>query len=387
MTEGTTLVPLASFDACTLDAPIAALNEVDMTSISLAYHQASIAAQSPCKEVFRLLGEISGIHLSPAERRKIWGPGTVDGDQRSMIPSDIRGAQSDALEAALPRVEHPAVRARIADVVWTNDMRNTGVAKIAIQAYCDCVDGLIDGSLKAASSVGGRDLVDAQKPAHRALQIAWATTRQGIPLPDRVIAVVTKLYDEALEDGQPVIFSRIARLCVDYKLIEPKQAAIDLEAVANAKSDIFPEAIRMALDFAGMFYRGVGDHGSDQRCQLGAVRQMLRMRDTCSQAGAKASWVMNALLRLRVIKCEEALALENELENELRRLQRASLREMGTFNVNIEVPVERDRAIGMFSQMDFSAALKSFALLDRSPKMEDLKAEALGAAQSARLMP
>jgi hypothetical protein len=384
-TEGMRLIPLASFDACTLDAPIAALNQVDMTSASLAYQQASAAAQSPCKEVFRLLGEITGIHLTPAERGKIWGPGTAFGDRRSMIPSDIRGAQSDVLEAALPRVEHPALRARIADVVWTNDMRKAGVAKTAIHAYCDCVDGLMDGSLKAAYPVGSRELVDAQTPAHRALQIARATTKRGIPLPDRVIAVVTKLYGEALKDGQPVIFSRIAQLCVDYKIIEPKQAATDLETAANAKPDMYPEAIRMALDFAGMLYKRVGDQESDQRCQLGAVRQMLRMRDECSQAGAKASWVMDALLRLRVIKCEEALALENELEDELRRLQRASLREMGTFAVNIEVPAERDRVIGMFSEMDFSTALKSFALLDRSPKMEDLKAEALREAQKSPL--
>jgi hypothetical protein len=112
---------------------------------------------------------------------------------------------------------------------------------------------------------------------------------------------------------------------------------------------------------------------------------MLRTRGECSQAGAKASWVMDALLRLRVIKSEEALALENELEDELRRLQRASLREMGTFAVNIEVPAERDRVIGMFSEMDFSMALKSFALLDSSPKIEDLKAEALRHGQQSPL--
>jgi len=174
-----------------------------------------------------------------------------------------------------------------------------------------------------------------------------------------------------------VIFSRFVQLCVDYELIEPKQAAADLEAVGTAKPEIYPEAIRMALDFAGVLYGRVGDQESEQRCQLGAVRQMLRMRDECSQAGAKASWVMDALLRLRHIKCDEAVALENELEDELRRLQRSSLREMGTFAVDIQVPAERERILEIFSPMDFSTALRSFALLDSSPKMEDLKAEAL----------
>ena len=383
--EGPPILPLADFNACVLDAPIAALNQVDMTSVSLAYQQASATTPSPCKEVFRLLGEIAGIHLNPAERGRIWGPGISSGNRRSMIPSDIRGEQSDVLEAALPRVEHPALRARIADIVWTNDMRKSGVAKTAIDAYCDCVEGLMDGALKAAYPVGSRDLVDAQTPAHRALQIASATTRRGAPLPDRVIAVLTALYGEALKDGQPVIFSRIVQLCVDYKIIEAKQAATDLETAANAKPDVYAEAIRMALDFAGVLYKRVGDQESQQRCQLGAVRQMLRMRDECNQAGAKAAWVMDALLRLRHIKGEEALALENDLEDELRRLQRASLREMGAFAVNIEVPAERDRIIEMFSEMDFSTALKSFALLDSSPKMEDLKAEALKQGQKSPL--
>jgi hypothetical protein len=71
------------------------------------------------------------------------------------------------------------------------------------------VQGLMNGSLKATYPVGSRDLVDAQAPAHRALQIASATTKRGTPLPDHVTAVLTTLYGEALQDGQPLIFSRI----------------------------------------------------------------------------------------------------------------------------------------------------------------------------------
>jgi hypothetical protein len=383
--EGPAIIPLTDFDACVLDAPIAELNQVDMISIWGAYSQASATTPSPCKEVFQLLGEIASIQLTPAGRGKIWGPASQSDSQRTMIPSDIRGKQSDVLEAVLPKVKHPAMRARIADVVWTNDMRKGGVAKTAIDAYCDCLEGLMNGSLIAAYSVGNRDLVDAQTPAHRALQIARATTKRGTPLPDRVITVLTAVYGEALKDGQPIIFSRIVQLCVDYNMIEAKQAATDLEAAANAKPDIYPDAIRRALDFAGVLYKRVGDQEGEQRCQLAVVRQMLRMRDECDQAGAKAAWVMDALLRLRHIKCQEALTLENDLEDELRRLQRASLREMGTFTVNIEVPAECDRIIEMFSKMDLSTALKSFALLDSSPKMEDLKAEALRQGQNSPL--
>ena len=68
--------------------------------------------------------------------------------------------------------------------------------------------------------------------------------------------------------------------------------------------------MQLTIDFAGVLYKRVGDQESERRCQLGAVRQILRMRDQCPQAGAKASWVMDALLRLRHIKSEEAKALK-----------------------------------------------------------------------------
>jgi hypothetical protein len=47
-------------------------------------------------------------------------------------------------------------------------------SEIAVDAYCDCEGELLDGSLKAAHPLDGRDLIDAQTPPHRVLQIASA---------------------------------------------------------------------------------------------------------------------------------------------------------------------------------------------------------------------
>ena len=101
------------------------------------------------------------------------------------------------------------------------------------------------------------------------------------------------------------------------------------------------------------------------------------MRDECGQAGAKASWVMDALLRLRVLKSEEAQALEGELEIELRLLQKAALREMGSFTIPLEIPEERDHILAHFSEIDFSTALRDYAFLSVSRSLSELKAEAL----------
>jgi hypothetical protein len=375
--ERAPVISLEEFGACDLDAPIASLKQIDMISIALAYQNAAAGAASPCKDVYVLFSEIARIRLNPADRGAIWTARAAFGNERTMIPSDIRGKQSDILEAALPQIKHPAVRARVADLVWSSDLRKYKVATAAINAYCDCVEGLIDGSLRAADPLGGLNLIDAERPAHRMLQIASATTKNGAPLPNRVQAALASLYGEALEGSQPVIFNRIAGLCVEYKLVDIKRVAGDAETLASRKLDVTPEAIRMTLDFASILYKRLDDTESERRCALAAVGQLLRMRDQVSQAGAKAAWVMAALLRLRHIKGDEATALEDVLEDELRRLQRASLRDMRSFPVDIAVPGEEKRITDLFSDMDFSTALKTFALLGASPKTEDLRAEAL----------
>jgi hypothetical protein len=382
--EGPSVVSASDFACCDLEAPIASLVQIDMSAISAAYHHAAIGAAAPCDKVYGLLKDISGIYLS-AERGTIWRPSFAYADRRSMIPSDIKGEQSDILDAVLPRLTHPALRARLADIVWTNDMRKAAVAAVAVEGYCDCVEGLMNGSLKAAHPVDGRDLVDAVKPAQRALQIARQTAKSRGPLPARVVSVMGALYDNALSDAQPVIFSRVAQLCVDNKIVEAQRAARDLELVTEVAPHIYPIAIRGALDFASILYRKIADSEGEQRCQFAAVLQTLRMRDECGDAGAKASWIMEALQRLRHIRSEEARALEEQLEDELRRFQRASLLAMQAFSFNVDIPQERERIVELFSQMDFATSLKNFALLASSPKMEDLKAEALREAQASPL--
>ena len=377
----TPVVELAAFEACEIDAPTAAVDQVSMPAISIAYGHASAAAASPAKDVYLLLSAIAGIHLRPSEPGNKFGPGAQRADLRTMIPSDIRGPQVDVLETVLPKIRHPAMRARVADVVWTSDRRKASVARVAIDAYCDCIEGLMSGSLKAMVPIDGRNLIDAQTPAHRALQISSATKKRSAPHSDRLISALKNLYRQALQEAQPVIFSRLAQLCVDYGPIEKRQAAVDLEAVADANPTLVPHAVLTALDYAGFLYGRTGDAESERRCQLGAVYQMLRMRDQCGQAGAKASWVMDALMRLRQIKCEEAAALEEQLEPELRRLQRASMLEMGTFVVDISDPAERDRILGLFAPMDLSTALQSFAFLATSPEVDDLKAHARARAE------
>jgi hypothetical protein len=371
------VVPLEAFAACPLEAPVAELNHTDLNAFSHVYEQAAAAAAtSPCQSVYALLAALCGIHLDPAARGNVWIPGISIGFRRSMIPSDIAGPQSDILEAQLALIQSPALRARLADIVWSNNLRKGSAAKSAIESYCDCIDGLISGHLIPRQDMEVLGLADAQRLAQRALQISSATSKRNT-MPQRLKDTVSSLYDENLKRQLAAPFARVAQLSVDYHVHDIKRVADDLEGIVAESPSVYPEALRIALDYASILRGKLGDTDGQERCQLAAIRQLLRMRDECAQAGAKASWVMDALLRLRALKSEEAQALEAELEIELRLLQKAALREMGSFPISLDVPEERERILAHFSEIDLASALRDYASLPVSPAVSQLKAEAL----------
>jgi hypothetical protein len=219
-------------------------------------------------------------------------------------------------------------------------------------------------------------LADAQRLAQRALQISSATSKRGT-MPQRLKDTVTLLYDENFKRNLAAPFARVAQLAVDYHVHDVKRVADDLEKVVTESPSIYAEALRIALDYASILRGKLGDTEGQERCQLAAIQQLLRMRDECGQAGAKASWVMDALLRLRALKSEEAQALEAELEIELRLHQKAALREMGSFPISLDVPDERERILAHFSEIDLASALRDYAFLSVSPAVSNLKAKAL----------
>src|SRR6185437_8526651 len=157
--------------------------------------------EPPCDGVFGLLAAICGIHLDLEARGSKWGPGMQFGTQRTLIPSDIRGEQSEVIAGLLDRTQHPALRARLADVVWSNDMRKGAAAKIAVDAYCDCIDGLVAGTLVSSVQADGLDLYQALRAGQRSLQIASAISKKGAPPPERLTRALRSLYAETLAKG------------------------------------------------------------------------------------------------------------------------------------------------------------------------------------------
>jgi hypothetical protein len=295
------------------------------------------------------------------------------GGRRSAVAEDFRGEQTAALAGIVSRIGNCGLRARIADVAWSNDRRDGASAVAAINAYCEAVEGLLTGSI--ATYLGRQPQPEAIRLVHRALQIANATTKRA-KRPDRVLTIFSTLYDTAREKIDIGTFREAAELALKFGLRKPADVALALETVAAAApAGINPIAVKTTWDLAARLYQTMGLKDERHRCLIGAVDQTLAMRREVSTAAAEASWVMEALQQLRHIDGMENR--EQELEIELRRLQKAALRQMGSFEVDLKIGDTPEKVTEYFEKRTLSEALKQFALVDCSRDPIKLRAMAL----------
>ncbi|MCX2202033.1 hypothetical protein LDO48_20025 [Pantoea agglomerans] len=113
-----------------------------------AAERAFTVGDFPASRGLRLLGAICMLHMRSDDPADTWHPRWTDGDVRDLTPADVRGEQNTALSECIVEITHPALRARVADVVWSNDRKEYKAANEAIKAYCECADGLISGILE-----------------------------------------------------------------------------------------------------------------------------------------------------------------------------------------------------------------------------------------------
>jgi hypothetical protein len=379
------LITLTDFDAVDFLGPIAEVNQVDCHVLEAIYLRAAKAADEAKREpdfgVYRLLTSLCGLHFKVEDQAGVFGPQWAINDKRSAIPDDWRGEQNRILAELIPRLRHPGLRARVADVVWTCNKKVGEAAHAAIDAYCEAAEGLGSGVYKdrfQSSIQASQEEIDL---IQRALQIASQVTKKG-KLPDRVIDNITRLYDLARGNIEPVPFSKIARLRLQHELIDPGALAFDAEAVATAASanaNRYPLAIKAVWDLAAAAHARAGDNDAKRRCQLSGVDQTLKMREQVDSAAAAAGWTRTAIAELRQI--EGTNAKREALRQEMRALQEKAQDEVGSFSVPLDLSAMESGTIRLFESLTLPSLLMQFALLSRPQPVQMLRDQALAIAK------
>ena len=369
------------------EAPLSGVTSVATYMLSSIYAKAATEANnsgySVKASVYAFLGSVMGIHMRATDKAAPWGPQLEMADgRRTIIPTDAK-AQLEQLQPLLPHMNNPILKSRIADLVWSNDMRQTNAAIIAVESYAEIVTKILNRSLHGYDDQKA-DHFEALRFLQRGMSIASAISGKNA-LPESIVSALKILYDSTKNSMAYVACADTAELGCRNRILDQRTVARELEAMVCAASpEIVPEAVRKASDYAAYLFGKLKDEDGKERCQLRSVSLLLAMADHCSQAGAKASWVMDALQALGRMKGHDEQ--KAALKKTLRELQAESSHEFATFSVPLNIEDEREAMHQRFLGYDLSDALKNFALLSQSPSKEKLRQEAVDSMSSSPLL-
>lgn len=372
-----TLASPADLASVDLTAAFDGLDHADDHALEQALNRAAENAEArgdgAALRGYQLLSILCTFHLHVEDQAEVWGPRWQGSERRSYMASDFRGEQTAILADMAGTIPHPALRARVADVVWSNDRAQGAAGMLAVEAYCELIERRLDGSyVRQFAPDSILDLVDW---FHRALQIVAMSRKRG-EMPDALQRVFEALYARTEAARQLVAFVKIARLGLQYGLTEWAKVAPDAEQLADqGADDPNPMAVQGAWDLAAQGYAKLKDDAAKRRCQERSVDETLRMRKEVNSAAAQAFWTRKAIGELRAAGGFKDRI--TKLRAELRELQDASLDEFGQFSIPIDLTEERQGTIEIFDGLTLPDILLQFALLSTSPKVDELRRQAL----------
>jgi hypothetical protein len=125
------VVTRADLHAVDFEAPIRNLEFADAHQFYHVYEQAYVAAREAKDDasqiVYRLFAQLCSMVLHPSDPGNIWCPlYTMTGGTRAPIAEDFRGEQTATLSAIVDQIVNPALRARVADIAWSNEAPPVG---------------------------------------------------------------------------------------------------------------------------------------------------------------------------------------------------------------------------------------------------------------------
>lgn len=338
--------------------------------------QASLA-KATCRlgasRAYSVLEVICGFHFSP-ERSDIFSPQMRLDDRRTLIPSDFTGEQMDVLTAIAEEIDHPLLKARIADLVWHQRRKQHALALLAADSYCHAVDFFLDDKLSYSYEPGAVIPVKIVELIERSFQIVAGARIKT--LSDDIRKTWSRAHQIALDKTQIMAYCKLSFLGQSQGLLEWQALATEAETLAvQIETTEYPAAVQKLWELAAHGYAKAQDKLSSLRCKTRSVDQTLRMRETVSSAMAKAYWTRHAIGELRSIGglSERIEFLKEELQN----YEGDATSEFVEFEIPVEIKDLQQEVVDDFQQREISDMLYQLAFIATLPKKIELHANCL----------
>lgn len=365
------LMDLATLDDFTHINPasiMAMSNSLHFHTLEHAFREAVKTAEdtgdAAAVRAYNVLAVVCSYHFNPSSP-DAFSPQIIFEGKRTLIPSDYLGDQQEALVQIAEQIDHPLLRARIADSCWHVNRRLHATATLAASSYLNAVELFFEGELLDQYESGFAVPVKVVDLIDRAFAI-YASAGKRNEIPDSAREVLKRAYEAAKDNECLVAFVRLSSIAQECGLIDWQDIASTTEAMANATKDkLYAEAVKRVWLHAARAYLKLDDNESAVRCRVGAAEQTLRMRDAVSTALAKASWTRTAIGELRIIG---GLAERIEtLKRELQQHEEDSLSEFSSFSLPMDLTNERRATIEEFEPLYVHEMLLRLAFTCRAP--------------------
>lgn len=375
--EPSNVITAEDFAAVDVEGPIRGSRNVDCWGLGNLYKSAGAEAKAAGNEaaakVFGVLAEIANIHFKPEDRAEPYGPLSVFGDRRTLIPADLRGEQSAAIAAIVPDIKNSGLRARLADIAWQNDRKLASMAVHAIGGYCESVQLVLDGKAEFFDDDETASGYDGCRMLRRACQIANATGWKD-PGTSRLSILIRAVVRDAIERQDHGGFANASDVALDYGMDNAAEIAANAEEFA-ASEQVDPHWSHDLWELAARAHGSSQDEEQRNRCLEGAAESYLRIAEAAGGEGMLASGaIMDAIQGLR--RLPNTREKRKELQGRLRHAQDSVRDEMGSFSTTVDVTDFIQDARERVGGKGLAQALGEFANLMPSPEPEALREQA-----------
>lgn len=369
------LADIVSADVNGLTADIARCDRHAMLeTLSAASKQEDDAGGSARTRVLGMLISLMAMHLRIEAEGDPFGASSMDAERRTALPADFVGGQAEVFAEAALDIEHPTLRARMADVAYEAGVVRAG--RTAISAYCEIADRLMDGRAEMEFPDIGTRSMDTVKPLERCMMINARIARRGTVV-EPLRATLVRAFDHALAERAHFPAATLGRRLLRAGSRLPAQIAAAAEHLADDhRPGDYQLAVKEVWLLAAEAHQLAGDETAAHAASVRAIEQTLAMADTVSQSSAKASWVKNALQEFRALG--GASERVEELRRRLRDLQDQALDEFGSFTVPLDgIEDVRAETMRRFEALDLPDALRAIIGLVIPDKVAEIREQSL----------
>ena len=351
--EAALTITVEDFAAVELEAPIRESRNLDCWSLGSLYQSAASEAKANGNEaearVFALLVGITNIHFKPEDRAEPYGPLSVFDRKRTLIPSDLRGEPSAAIAEAVPAIQNPGLRARLADIAWQNDRRLAAMAQQAIDAYCESVELVLGGKGEFFNDDRTASGHDGCAMLRRACQIAQVTGWKD-PGAARLGSLVTAVVRDAIDRRDHRGFSNASEVALECGFGDPAAIAVNAETFAESEA-VDPHWSRDLWELAARAHSRLKNEQERDRCLVGAAESHVTIADAGGGKGTVAAGaLMDAIQALRQLS--NTKVRRQEIEERLRHAQASVRDEMGVISTTFDLTeyIEHARRCGALAR-------------------------------------